>query len=154
MYGVIYFGVYVCLQVLCEGGVWLGLVINKELCYVWCVFDVNDFIGYFEQVIGGDLLVWKKFDVWVLQYVMVMLYCEFVYIVYLGDLVIDLYVVCYVGVVDWVVFWGYNVGQLVEYDWLSWMFYSLLQVVEYVFLLCQGLNVLEIVVVCVIGWFG
>lgn len=143
-HGITYPGAHACLQALREGGVRLGLVTNKELRHARRVLDANELTGYFEQVIGGDSLAWKKPDARVLQHVMAMLRSEPARTAHLGDSVTDLHAARNAGVADWAVPWGYNAGQPVEHDRPSRMFQSLPQVAEHVLRLRQGPNASEI----------
>jgi phosphoglycolate phosphatase len=143
-HGITYPGAHACLQALREGGVRLGLVTNKELRHARRVLDANELTGYFEQVIGGDSLAWKKPDARVLQHVMAMLRSEPARTAHLGDSVTDLHAARNAGVADWAVPWGYNAGQPVEHDRPSRMFQSLPQVAEHVLRLRHGPNASEI----------
>jgi phosphoglycolate phosphatase len=153
-HGVTYPGAHACLQALRDDGVRLGLVTNKELRHARRVLDANDLTGYFEQVIGGDSLAWKKPDARVLQHVMAMLRSEPARTAHLGDSATDLRAARNAGVADWAVPWGYNAGEPVENDRPSRMFQSLPQVAEHVLSLRQGSSASDLSVTRLAGLSG
>ncbi|WP_276967073.1 phosphoglycolate phosphatase [Metallibacterium scheffleri] len=98
------------LQRLRAAGLRLACVTNKEQRHAQRVLDATALAPYFELLIGGDTLAWKKPDARVLRHVVAALGSRPVHAAHVGDSQTDLAAARNAGVADWAVPWGYNAG--------------------------------------------
>lgn len=110
----IYLGVFDGFKVWQVSGLKMGVVINKLGMFIEVLFDCMGMIDYFDVIVFGDIMVYKKLYFELIFYVCwlfnVWLDCN----LYIGDLKYDIYVVYVVGCLVYVVFYGYNEGELVD----------------------------------------
>lgn len=126
-----YPGAFECLQALRDGGIRLALVTNKEFRHACTVLEAHRLSGYFELVIGGDSLAWKKPDARVLRHVMTVLRVASGRTAHVGDSVTDLEAARRAGVADWAVPWGYNGGRPVAEEEPGRLFDSLIELARH-----------------------
>ena len=105
-----YPGCVAALQQLLAAGLRLACVTNKEQRHAQRVLDATALAPYFELLIGGDTLAWKKPDARVLRHVVAALGSRPVHAAHVGDSQTDLAAARNAGVADWAVPWGYNAG--------------------------------------------
>lgn len=98
------------LQRLRAAGLRLACVTNKEQRHAQRVLDATALAPYFELLVGGDTLAWKKPDARVLRHVVAALGSQPAQAAHVGDSQIDLAAARNAGVADWAVPWGYNAG--------------------------------------------
>lgn len=128
----LYPGARECLQALRDDGMRLALVTNKEFRHARAVLDAHRLSGYFELVIGGDSLAWKKPDARVLRHVMTVLQVSPDRTAHVGDSITDLQAARRAGVADWAVSWGYNGGRPVAEEGPGRLFGSFAELVLHV----------------------
>ncbi len=88
----------------------LACVTNKEQRHAQRVLDATALAPYFELLVGGDTLAWKKPDARVLRHVVAALGSRPAHAAHVGDSQTDLAAARNAGVADWAVPWGYNAG--------------------------------------------
>ncbi|MHB1895208.1 MAG: phosphoglycolate phosphatase [Metallibacterium sp.] len=98
------------LRQLRAAGVRLACVTNKEQRHAQRVLEATALAPYFELLIGGDTLAWKKPDARVLRHVVAALGSVPAHAAHVGDSQTDLAAARNAGVADWAVPWGYNAG--------------------------------------------
>jgi phosphoglycolate phosphatase len=128
--GIAYPGAHACLGALRSDGVRLACVTNKEQRHARRVLDADGLTGYFDLVIGGDTLAWKKPDGRVLRHVLAVLGGAPAHAAHVGDSSTDLHAARHAGIADWAVPWGYNGGRAVEQDGPARLFQSLPQIAD------------------------
>lgn len=120
------------LQRLRAAGVRLACVTNKERQHADRVLAVNGLADYFEHVIGGDTLPWKKPDGRVLGHLLAEFDCPPERAAHVGDSSTDILAARHAGVADWAVPWGYNAGLPIASAEPSRTFDSLPQIADFV----------------------
>lgn len=94
-----------------QSGIGLACLTNKEYRYAIKVLERLGLSRYFELVIGGDSLPFKKPDARVLQEVMGHFEVAPVDCLHVGDSAIDVQTARNAGVLAWAVSYGYNSGR-------------------------------------------
>jgi phosphoglycolate phosphatase len=115
-----------------KAGVSLACVTNKEIRHARAVLEATRLDGFFDLIVGGDSLSWKKPDSRVLQHVGTTLGVALDAMAHVGDSAVDVQAARNAGVRAWVVPYGYNAGRPVQEAGPDRVFDDLLQVAEHV----------------------
>lgn len=109
-----YDGAHEMLAQLKAAGVRLACTTNKELRHARRLLDMLRLGHWFDLVIGGDSLPFKKPDADVLRHVVTVLGSDRRRTAHLGDSHTDVMAARNAGVEAWAVPYGYNAGQPIE----------------------------------------
>ncbi|MGC3987515.1 MAG: HAD-IA family hydrolase [Pseudorhodoferax sp.] len=127
-----YPGAHAVLAELKAAGVRLACTTNKEIRHAQRLLDVQDLGRWFDLVIGGDSLPFKKPDARVLGHVVSTLGGDRLRTAHLGDSRTDLMAARAAGVAAWAVPYGYNAGQPIEASCPERLFPDLRAVADHV----------------------
>ena len=106
-----YPGCVAALADLRDAGVRLACLTNKEHRYALKVLDATGLSGYFDCIVGGDSLAWRKPEPETVWHVLDRLGGRAGQAAHLGDSRTDVETALRAGVAAWAVPWGYNAGE-------------------------------------------
>ncbi|WP_447777961.1 HAD-IA family hydrolase [Variovorax boronicumulans] len=127
-----YLGAHETLARLKAAGVRLACTTNKELRHTHRLLEMQDMRRWFDIVIGGDSLPFKKPDARVLGHVISALGGDPRRTAHLGDSHTDVMAARNADVAAWAVPYGYNAGQPIEASRPDLLFPSLQAVADHV----------------------
>jgi len=113
-------------------GVRLACVTNKESVHARRVLDAAGLLQFFDLVVGGDSLPYKKPNAGVLRHVVRTLGADARRAAHVGDSDIDVEAANQAGVAAWAVPYGYNAGQPITQAKPQRIFAELNDVADYV----------------------
>ena len=127
-----YAGAHEALARLKAAGLRLACTTNKELRHAHRLLDMQRMSSWFDLVIGGDSLPFKKPDARVLRHVASVLGGITQRTAHLGDSHTDVMASRNAGVAAWAVPYGYNAGQPIEASHPDRLFSNLNAVADHV----------------------
>jgi len=127
-----YAGAHEVLAQLKAAGVRLACTTNKEIQHAQRLLDMQDMSRWFDIVIGGDSLPFKKPDARVLDHVVAELGGHPSRTAHLGDSHTDVMAARNAGVAAWAVPYGYNAGRPIEASEPDLLFPDLQSVADHV----------------------
>lgn len=127
-----YAGAHEALARLKGAGIRLACTTNKELRHTQRLLDKQDMRHWFDIVIGGDSLPFKKPDARVLGHVVSTLGGDPRRAAHLGDSHTDVLAARNAGIAVWAVPYGYNAGQPIEASRPDRLFPDLQSVADHV----------------------